>query len=113
MNFDELTLGQIKQIKAMFGGGDVVSGGCECPPGRYVLVLDRGWIFAGDLGKTPDGYVKLTKAVHVFKWEGIGFAKMIEEWKSSKVDIRPCADVETPSEAVLFRIPVSKDWGIK
>lgn len=81
---------------------------------RAVVVVDRGWIFAGDLGKTADGYVQLTNAVHVFRWEQIGFAKMLEEWRSDKVDLRRIAEpVEVPADAVIFRVPVAADWGLK
>lgn len=113
MDIDTLTLGEIKQISALARG----VGGCTKtgtpPEGRVILVVDRGWIFAGDISLTPDGYFKLTRAVHVFRWESIGFAKMVEEWRSAKVDLRPVADVEVPADSVIFRIPVPKEWGLK
>ena len=81
--------------------------------GRFVLVVDRGWIFAGDQSVAADGYIRLDKAVHVFRWESIGFAKMLVEWDSSKVDIRACDPVEVPAGSVIFRIPVAAGWGLK
>ena len=81
--------------------------------GRFVLVVDRGWIFAGDQSITEDGYVRLDNAIHVFRWESIGFAKMRVEWKSEKVDLRPVTPVEVPTSAVIFRIPVDAGWGVK
>ena len=80
---------------------------------RAVLVVDRGWIFAGDLSETEDGYVRLERAVHVFRWESIGFAKMLVDWESNKVDLRPCEPVEVPSDSIIFRVPVASDWGLK
>lgn len=80
---------------------------------RVILVIDRGWIFAGDLGAAEDGYFRLTNAVHVFRWESIGFARMVEEWKSDKVDLRKVTDVEVPAGSVIFRVPVPTGWGLK
>jgi hypothetical protein len=75
---------------------------------RAVVVVDRGWIFAGDVAR-EDGRIKLSRAVHVFKWESIGFAKMIE---TEQADLRPIADVDMPAGAEIFCVPVSDNWGI-
>jgi hypothetical protein len=75
---------------------------------RAVVVVDRGWIFAGDLSR-KDGRIKLSRAVHVFKWESIGFAKMVE---TEQADLRPIADVDMPAGAEIFCVPVSDNWGI-
>lgn len=78
---------------------------------RHVVVVDRGWIFAGDVTRR-NGRIILTRALHVFRWEEIGFAKVIEEPGSSKVDLRPIADVHIPEGAEIFSIPVAEDWGL-
>ncbi len=75
---------------------------------RAVIVVDRGWIFAGDVTR-KDGRIKLTNALHVFKWESVGFAGMIENTK--KADLRPCADVDIPEGAEIFCISVDDKWG--
>lgn len=77
---------------------------------RAVIVVDRGWIFAGDVHE-KDGRIYLTRAVWVFSWDSIGFAAVIEN--PAKADIRPIADVDVPLAAEIFRIPVSDDWGVK
>jgi hypothetical protein len=82
-------------------------------PGRFVLIIDRGWIFAGDQTLTEDGYVRLDRCIHVFGWQKIGFAKMIQEWDSPNVDLRPAEPIEVPPDAVIFRVPVPQDWGCK
>ena len=79
---------------------------------RAVVVVDRGWIFAGDVTE-EDGRIRLSRAVWVFRWENLGFAKMIEDWKSQKVDIRPVSDVDMPAGAEIFRVPVADTWGLK
>ena len=82
-------------------------------PGRYVVVVDRGWIFAGDLSATEDGMFLLTSAVHVMSWSEIGFARMIAEWQGGKVKLVQVADVEIPQDSVIFRVPVGAEWGVK
>lgn len=78
---------------------------------RAVVVVDRGWIFAGDVTR-ENGRIRISRALHLFRWESIGFAKVIETPKSSKVDLRPIADVDLPDGAEIFCIPVADDWGL-
>jgi hypothetical protein len=75
---------------------------------RAVVVVDRGWIFAGDVSRA-NGRIRLSRAVHVFKWESIGFAKMVE---TAKADLRPIADVDLPEGAEIFSVPVPDTWGL-
>ena len=76
---------------------------------RAVVVVDRGWIFAGDVTR-ENGRIYLSRALWVFKWESIGFAKMVE---TADADLRPIADVDIPEGAEIFCVPVSSDWGLK
>lgn len=114
MNIDEMTVGQLKEVSKLARGL-----GGDCKPKarleekRVIVVVDRGWIFAGDQATTGDGYIRLANAVHVFRWESMGFAKMVENWRDAKVDLRPVADVEIPKDSVIFRVPVPKDWGLR
>ena len=78
---------------------------------RAVVVVDRGlipWIFAGDVTR-ENGHIRLSRALHVFKWESIGFAKMVE---TAKADLRPIADVDIPLGGEIFCVPVSENWGL-
>lgn len=77
---------------------------------RAVVVVDRGWIFAGDVERR-EGRIYLTRAVWVFKWESIGFAGVIED--PTKADIRPIDDVELPAVSEIFSIPVHDQWGLQ
>ena len=76
---------------------------------RCIIVVDRGWIFAGDVTR-ENGRIKLSRALHVFKWESVGFAGMIENTK--KADLRKITDVDIPEGAEIFCVPVSSDWGL-
>ena len=78
---------------------------------RAVVVVDRGWIFAGDVTR-ENGRIRLSRALHVFKWESVGFAGMIESPKKAKADLRPVADVDMPDGAEIFCVPVADGWGL-
>lgn len=78
---------------------------------RAVIVVDRGWIFAGDVTR-ENGRIKLSRAIHVFRWESIGFDGVIANPKSNKVTLKPLADVDMPESVEIFAIPVSDDWGL-
>jgi len=80
---------------------------------RVVLVVDRGWIFAGDLTE-EDGRIYLDNAVWVFRWESIGFAAVVADPKQKGVDIRPLSTrVDIPESSEIFRMPVEARWGLK
>jgi hypothetical protein len=79
---------------------------------RVVMVVDRGWIFAGNVIR-ENGRIKLSRAVHVFRWESIGFDGMIADPKSSKVTLKPMPNgVDMPEGAEIFCVPVEDNWGL-
>lgn len=94
---------------------NVIINGIEYAPvvrktgNRAVVVVDRGWIFAGDVDR-KDGRIYLTRAVWVFRWDSCGFAAIVKD--PSKADIRPIDDVELPEVSEIFCIPVDANWGL-
>jgi len=80
------------------------------PGNRAVVVIDRGWIYAGDVTR-KDGRIYLSRCVWVFKWSACGFAAVIDD--PSKADLRAHADIDIPAGAEIFSVPVSDDWGLK
>ena len=78
---------------------------------RAVVVVDRGWIFAGDVTR-ENGRIRLSNALHVFKWESVGFAGMIADPKAANADLRKIADVDMPMGAEVFCVPVPDEWGL-
>lgn len=78
---------------------------------RAVVVVDRGWIFAGDVTR-EDGRIRISNAIHVFKWESLGFAGLIDDPKKARADLRKIADVDMPSGAEVFCVPVDDKWGL-
>ena len=85
----------------------------EKPNGnRCVVVVDRGWIFAGDV-EEKDGRIYLTRTLHVRRWEGLGFDGMVANPKDSKVTLKPIAGItDIPESAEVFRVHVSENWGL-
>lgn len=82
------------------------------PGKRAVLVLDRGWIVAGDI-EDKDGRILVTRAVHVRGWDSIGFDGMIANPKDTKVRIKQIPNgFNCPADAELFRVPVEDTWGL-
>ena len=86
----------------------------ETPNGkRAVIVVDRGWIFAGDV-EERDGRITLTRAVWLFSWQEIGFDGVLANPGSSKAKIRKLAhQVDIPADAEVFRVPVADNWGLQ
>lgn len=79
---------------------------------RAVVVVDRGWIFAGDVTR-ENGRIKLSRAVWVLRWESIGFDGVIANPKDKAVMIKPMPNgVDLPNGAEIFCVPVSDDWGL-
>lgn len=79
---------------------------------RAVVVVDRGWIFAGDVTR-ENGRIKLSRAVWVFRWESVGFDGVIADPKSKNAVIKPMPNgVDFPEGAEIFSVPVNEDWGL-
>lgn len=79
---------------------------------RAVVVVDRGWIFAGDVTR-ENGRIRLDRAVWIFRWESIGFDGVISNPKHKSATIKPMPNgVEIPSGAEVFCVPVADDWGL-
>jgi len=80
---------------------------------RAVVVIDRGWIMAGDV-EEKDGRIVLHRAVWVFRWESIGFAAVLANPKARGVDIRQMPyPVDVPRHAEVYRVPVPAEWGLQ
>ena len=94
--------------KITINGVDYIPASSTPAGNRAVVVVDRGWIFAGDVTR-ENGRIRISRAVHVFRWESIGFAKMVE---TAQADLRQIADVDMPEGAEIFCVPVHDQWGL-
>lgn len=101
------------QMEIVVNGETYVKASSIVTGRRAVVVVDRGWIFAGDVTE-EDGRIYLDRAVWVFRWESVGFAAVVADPVASKADIRKMSTrVDLPADAELFRLPVSDNWGLK
>jgi len=98
---------------AIFINGVEYTPVCSRPAGkRAVVVVDRGWIFAGDVTR-ENGRIRLDRAVWVFRWESVGFDGVVANPKSPKVTIRPMPNgVDLPEGAEIFLVRVDDSWGL-
>ena len=80
---------------------------------RQVVVVSGGWVFAGDV-TADDNNLTLDRAVHVVRWQSVGFAGMIDAGATSDdVTLTLMGSlVVIPHSSVLFRVPVPSDWGL-
>jgi hypothetical protein len=80
---------------------------------RAVVVVDRGWIFAGDVTE-KNGRIYLFRAVWVFRWERIGLDGVLDDPYAEGVDIRPLArPIDIPAASEIWRTPVHEMWGLE
>lgn len=105
-------MNQINASELVVNGVTYVPAGSKPPAGnRCVVVVDRGWIFAGNVTE-ENGRIYLDDAVWVFRWEAIGFAAVVANPKQKEVDLRPLTTrVDMPAGSEIFRMPVPESWG--
>jgi hypothetical protein len=102
---------EIMEDRITVNGIDYIRADSRPTGKRAVVVVDRGWIFAGDITE-ENGRIRLSRAVWVYRWTGgQGFAAVIEHPELDS-DIRTVADVDLPADAEIFRVPVRDDWGL-
>lgn len=79
---------------------------------RAVVVVDRGWIFAGDVTE-ENGRIYLDRAVWVFNWSEIGFSRVVEDPTNKKINLRRMSTrIDIPADSEIFRCPVGDSWGL-
>ncbi len=79
---------------------------------RVVLVIDRGWVIAGNLTEEKNRLV-LSQAVHVLSWSVCGFDGMLRDPKSANVKLKKLDQtISAPKDSEIFRVQVKDDWGL-
>ena len=77
---------------------------------RHLVVLDRGWIFCGNLTRTDDGVNTLTDCVNVRKWSSGGFGGLTTDPKGSGAVCDSCAPIRFRDSAMILAVPVPENW---
>jgi hypothetical protein len=82
------------------------------PGNRAVVVVDDGWMFAGDVHQ-DSGRIILKRVVWVFSWNSIDFDDLLRNPGSENVSLKLMEnDVDIPSISEVFRVPVNDSWGL-
>ncbi len=76
---------------------------------RHIVVLDRGWIFVGDLEHHEDGHYKLSRASNIRLWKRSGFGGMTRDPKAAGAEMDACVD--QTFDHYIFAVPVADEWG--
>lgn len=84
----------------------------NCAQGdRHIVVLDRGWIFAGDMSLDKETNVyTLSNCVNIRKWETGGFGGLTLSAKVSKATLNECSLIRFHASAMIFCVPIDGDW---
>lgn len=98
-----------KEIKAAIDTLKAMAANCK-EGDRHICVLDRGWIFCGNLTRTEDGINTLTNVVNVRKWARGGFGLASTDPKAAGVEVDDCATIRFRDSALMFAVPVSENW---
>lgn len=78
---------------------------------RRLVVLDRGFIFVGDLSEMDEqGFYTLTNCHNVRKWSHNGFGGLSRGANTAGATLDKAADLEFHRSAMVFSVPISKDW---
>jgi hypothetical protein len=79
--------------------------------GRHLVVLDRGWIFAGNLTMLDDGEgYMLTDCVNIRRWETGGFGGLTKSRETTSAYLDPCRNIKFRSSAMVFCVPIPEEW---
>ncbi|MCP4570350.1 MAG: hypothetical protein GY841_22440 [FCB group bacterium] len=83
----------------------------NCTTGdRHLVVLDRGWVFAGNLSQDEHGVFTINNCKNVRKWSSGGFGGLALSAKNSGAVLDDCAPVKFEASARIFVSPISESW---
>lgn len=78
-----------------------------------VVVIDRGWIYAGTVVSTQPGRMEIQNPLWVYQWESVGFTGVLAN-PMEKTELRTMPHpIEIPASSEIFRVPVPEGWGRK
>ena len=82
----------------------------NCAEGdRHLVVLDRGWIFAGDMSLKDNVYT-VVNCKNVRKWGKGGFGALTKSASLAGATLDECEPIRFKSSALIFAVPIAEDW---
>ena len=84
----------------------------SCAAGdRHIAVLDRGWMFAGDMALDEEtGVYTMTNCVNVRKWTEGGFGGLSRSATGAKAVLDKCTSIRFHRSALILAAPIVSDW---
>ena len=77
---------------------------------RRIVVLDRGWIFVGQLETNDAGVCTLRQAFNLRRWKSGGFGGVTLDPNAAGVEVDACADVVFSVREIKFSVPIREEW---
>lgn len=79
--------------------------------GPHIVVLDRGWIFHGNLIPQDDGEsYRLTSCVNIRRWSKNGFGGLSKGAEFAGATLDACDPISFKEKALIFAVRTSNDW---
>jgi len=106
MKLDELTLGEIKELRNIFSGETTKNLQTE-NLGKQIVILQRGWVAIGDLTKKGE-YMELDNAFVIRRWgTKNGLGQLATEGKQTNTELEPTPKMKFHELTVISLIEVN------
>jgi hypothetical protein len=80
--------------------------------GPHIVVLDKGWMFHGNLippDKSCDEY-RLTSCVNIRYFKKVGFGGLTKGAKSAEAILDPCETITFKESTLIFKVATKDNW---
>lgn len=78
---------------------------------RHIVVLDRGWIFAGRMSlDTETNVYTVTDCVNIRYFKKVGFGGLSQGAKKAEATLDKCVPIKFHARAMIFCVPISEGW---
>jgi hypothetical protein len=84
----------------------------SCATGdRHIAVLDRGWIFAGDMSlESKTEIYTMTNCVNIRYFKKVGFGGLTQGAKNAEAILDKCLPIKFHRSAMILCLPISENW---
>jgi hypothetical protein len=79
-------------------------------PTTQIFVLDRGWVFVGQLEHVTKEHVTISNARCIRRWGTTqGLAELVDGPKQDTV-LDAASRIIVPRKSIIFELPCTRDW---
>ena len=104
IDINNLTIGDAREIAALVSNVNIAPKPSSL--GRRIVVLDRGFVFVGDVVIDGDIY-KISAAQNIRVWGTTrGLGELAVNGPTNKTQLDPAGDIEAPARAVIFTMKI-------